>query len=230
MPWSRSMRKTVRTSALSLNVLRSTAIAASFAAIAFVTPAKAQLAIDQTDGGYHAIGGTGTLGYQFNVLQAITVTDLFAYTGNAFPDSSTKVGIWNSTGDLIASATISITSPALTTPSANGGHYDGATIDPLNLSVGTYTIGETINNAGDTASAFGTLVENSKVSYDGIALSSNDSSLGEPTNVLTAGVILGPSFEIGADTATTPEPGSLALLAGMATIGLGIRRKRHARA
>jgi len=230
MTWSRSMRKTVRTSALSLNVLRSTAIAASFVAIAFVTPAKAQLAFDQSGGSGHTIGGTGTLGYQFNVLQTVTVTELDAYVGDGFLDSSTSVGIWNSTGTLLTSAFISTTSPATTRPSANGGDYDGASIAGLTLSVGTYTIGERINNANDSAGVFGTIIEDPKVSYGGSALYSNGSSLSEPTIELTSGVVLGASFEIGSDTAATPEPGSLALLAGMATIGVGVRRNRRASA
>ena len=222
-----SMQTSGNTSVHSLYLygLRTAAIAASFAVLAFASPANAQLAFDQSGGSAHTPGGTGTLGYQFDVLQAVTVTELDAYVGEGFLDNSTSVGIWNSTGTLLTSAIISITSPTITRPSANGGEYDGASIAGITLSVGTYTIGETINNANDSAGVFGTLIEDPRVSYGGYALYSLDSSLGEPTIDLVSGVVLGPSFEIG--SAATPEPGSFALLVGMATLGVGVLRKRR---
>src|SRR5579871_4736447 len=124
----------------------SAAFAASVAALTFVSVANAQLAFDQSGGATHAAGGTGTIGYQFNVTQTLTVTELDAYVGAGFPSPTTEVGIWNSSGTLLASANISTTAPAITRPSAKGGNFDGTSIAPLTLSVGTYSIGAYVSN------------------------------------------------------------------------------------
>jgi hypothetical protein len=181
-----------------------------------------------------ATGGTGanqgqTVGWQFNVLTPISVTNLEWYdsTGSGL-STAHEVGIWNPAGVLLTSILI---------PAGAAAPLDGMfrfeSILPINLPVGNgYIIG-----GQNFATNTDRLVCGSGGSCDGLLAQTVDprlafvnatfSSLGgfmEPTFLSGAHEgFYGPSFS----AAAVPEPSSLVLLAtGIIGMGLTVLRRR----
>ncbi|MCK5828940.1 MAG: discoidin domain-containing protein [Methylococcales bacterium] len=106
--------------------------------------ATADSAITIISGGSANQISSYVVGYDFTVDDKITIDKLgiIDQNNNGVIDESAapEVGIWNSAGDLLVSATIPLGSPV-----DSGSFY--ASIDPLELPRGTYTIGAT-NYAG----------------------------------------------------------------------------------
>ena len=199
---------------------------ALLASVARPTAAHAQLAFDVTGGVMRVASVPGTVGYTFNVLTPVFVTELDAYVGFGFTSPTIPVGIFDSAGNLLTSAPISVSSPDATTPSANGGNFVGATLSPLALPVGTYTIAEFVGKGSDTASIGGSIIADPAVSYGhAVATRTGSASLVYPMNNYGAGAYFGPSFKF--TPAATPEPGSIALLIGMGVTGAGVLRRRR---
>jgi hypothetical protein len=79
---------------------------------------------------------TFTLGFKFSLSSSETVNAL-GYTTIGFT-SPQQVGLWDSSGNLLASTTIA--------PGDNPvGHFDWDSVVPLTLAAGTYTIGGTFD-------------------------------------------------------------------------------------
>ncbi|MCK5905795.1 MAG: DUF4082 domain-containing protein, partial [Gammaproteobacteria bacterium] len=106
--------------------------------------ATADSAITIINGGSINHIGSYVVGYDFKVDENITIDQLgiIDQNNNGVIDESAapEVGIWNSAGKLVASATIPLDSTV-----DSGSFY--TSIDPIELSTGTYTIGAT-NYAG----------------------------------------------------------------------------------
>lgn len=207
------------------NLITRSLILAAFVLLSNSTASKAQLAFDQTGGIVASANVTNSAGYTFNVLTPLNVTELETYVGGGVTSLTTPVAIWNSAGTLLTSAVISNTAPVTTTPSAGGGNFNGAPIITITLATGTYTIGAYYGNAADTARLNGTLIVNPAVSY-GTSLFTTGASLMRPTSNLGASSFTGPSFKFNTASAV-PEPGSVALLAGLGITGIGIFVRRR---
>ena len=187
--------------------------------------AHAQLAFDVTGGFLNPYGGTDTVGYTFNVLTPLNVTELNIYAAlNGFESAAIPVGIWNNGGTLLTSASISITSPITITSSAQGGNFFGTPIATLALTPGTYTIGA-FGTGRDTFLGGGTIIADPSVSYGSGGITTSG-SLTRPIPTLPGVGIFGPSFKFNAAPADVPEPGSIALLTGMGVVEVGFLRRR----
>jgi hypothetical protein len=180
--------------------------------------------VNTTDG---TLGnGPFTLGWSFTITQTIDVTDLavFDQSGEALLESH-DVGIWDSTGFLVDSATVvSGTSATLETDALGQTWRDVSA--PVVLGPGTYTIGATWNNGLDPLIFPGDL--SSITMGAGVTFGESEfiagGSLTDPTNTAGGLAYFGPNFEYTA----TPEPSSMVLL-GTVALGVGLRLRKALR-
>jgi hypothetical protein len=171
-------------------------------------------------------GGIYTLGFEFTPVIDISVTSLEVYdSGMGVLGSDATVGIWDSLGDLLTSATV----PAGST--ANDGFFSSVSISPLSLTAGLdYVVGAYLNgqassyNTGQGGS--GSVDPNITIIQDMYVDNGGSFAFPGTTAGDAGGAWLGGSFGYGGAT-TTPEPGSLLLVtAGLA--GFLARRLRRA--
>ena len=166
------------------------------------------------------------VGWQFSVSSTITVTSLGVFDVNpAGLAENHEVGIWNSSGTLLASTTVTNASTMVSSASGAGNWlFQG--ISPLTLGAGTYVIGAfySANNTDDVM--LSTTISNiSAITYLSSRASSSG-SFGEPDvyGLFKPGVF-GPDFTVQATT-PTPEPASVLLLTcGLSAIVLRRLRK-----
>ena len=197
--------------------------AALLTTTALAVPATAQsinAAYEYTSAGTLSDTRDFTLGFAFSLSNAQSVNALGYNTLNLTGDQT--VGLWDSTGNLLASATVG-------TSSAVTGNYAWSTIAPLNLGAGTYRIGGTFtggdfvsNLAGVTTAPgftwltdyqqqgagllFPTVTTNNFYGQNGIAL----------VNLSLGGGV--------------PEPATWALMIlGMGAVGGALRRRQAAK-
>jgi hypothetical protein len=175
-----------------------------------------------------------TRGYAFNITAAggVTVTHLsfFDFGGNGLIESH-EVGLWNSAGVLLASATV----PAgVAAPLDSTGKFRIVPITPLLLPAGTgYAVGAVfLANSSDVQGIeWSSSSTASGITYVQPRLSLNGPGLVFPTVTGAFLGIPGGSFNIApGGAAAAPEPGSLALLAltCLPLIGAAVRQKRCA--
>ena len=165
--------------------------------------------------------GPYTLGWQFTVSSTIDVTWLgVAYFGPL--GESHDVGIWNSAGTLMGSATV-----------ASGGcGFQVAqfcyAITNFNLTPGTYDIGAVWLDGTDPM-LFPTTPVTNFATAPGITYIQNDyiagSTLTDPVNhTAPPAGYFGPNFLF--TSATTPEPGTLVLLGSGLLGAVGVIRRK----
>ena len=202
--------------------MRSIPAAIGFAlALSFASPAAAQIspAFDYTSSSTLSDGRAYTLGFSFSLSQATTIDGLGYWTGGTL--SSHQVGIWSSSGNLLASGTVSAADPLL-------GNYRYDSISPLLLGAGNYVIGGQFfgglfpsDLAGVTTAPNFTWTGDRQI-QGGFAL---------PTEAYLTygnqGIAL-VNFSI-AQTNAVPEPATWAMmLIGFGAIGASLRRRKAA--
>jgi len=184
----------------------------ALASMAVALPNSAQaipvLTFDENTGG-NANNGNQSVGWQFDVLSSLTVTGLGWFDENVDGLAvAHRVGIWDPTGALLASAVV----PAGTTAPLDG-QFRTVAISPITLTVGNGYIvgGENFATNTERLASNVTQTVNPSIRYIDATFSLIGSGFERPTNfsVATTG-FYGPSFSI------IPEPSSFVLL------GLGL--------
>ena len=172
-----------------------------------------------------------TVGWEFNVLSPITVTGLGWYNQGANGlELSHMVGIWSSTGTLLASATV-----AAGTTDPLDGLFRTVAITPIVLQPGEFIIaGENFLAGSDDLAFDVTPTTDASISFVAGRYSAADNMFEFPTN--STGVVQnsspdccwGPSFSISAATVSTPEPAGSSLLLAVGALAAALQtRRRH---
>src|SRR5579864_168105 len=178
---------------------------AAFILIMFGLDARADIVAFTSPGGLitdYSPNVPVNLGLVFTANSTFPVDALGIYY-QSFLTAPEQVGLYDSSGNLLASATVTLSDPLVS-------GYLFHSITPVSLTAGhTYTVDAFV---GNNPWAYGPVPITSNVTYK-----YNDyvygSSLAFPT--LTGGTgaaYYGPNFEIAANTDPVPEPGSSGLL------------------
>ncbi len=161
-----------------------------------------------------------TLGYQFTTSTPFSINAL-GYFADGLGNSH-QVGIWNSGGTLLTSATVMSSDPIQ-------GHFQWHSISPFTLAPGTYTIGGQFlgNNDPFPAQAIGV------VTAPGFTWITDEQLFGSGLNfptVTTAGSY-GQNGILAVDFSLTPvpEPATLAVF-GLLAAGGGLYTRRRVKA
>jgi hypothetical protein len=169
---------------------------------------------------------SATFGYSFTLGGSdatLTSLGIWAPDDSGLTESHT-VGLWSSTGTLLASTTIPVGTSATF---ANNFWYE--TVTPVSLSAGiTYVLGVYDDSANTDAITFGqTSTLGDDIASIGSPLYDNGSSLTFPTSAvgLNADGFFGPNAAL--TVGSVPEPGTLALVgAGSLVSWLLVRRRK----
>jgi hypothetical protein len=161
-----------------------------------------------------------TLGFEFSLSSAETVSAL-GYTTVGFT-SDQQVGIWNSSGTLLTSTTVTTADPVV-------GHFAWASIPSIVLGPGTYTIGGTYETGLFASGATGVS------SIPGFTWIKDEQLYGSGLNLPTESYgsygtdgIPQVDFSVGPATTGVPEPATWALmLVGVGMAGGALRMARR---
>jgi len=172
----------------------------------------------------------GTAGWSFDPTVNISVTSLGASDVSTFGSSPLLVGLWDQSGSLLASTTVSSNDPIV-----NLTHYDSIT--PVTLTAGqTYYLGAYAVNGGTTVvvgedppGIGGFATTSSQIQLLTAVLSTN-SGFSFPNTIAgdPGSALFGPNFQF----TVVPEPSiaALAIVGGSALFSRSlIRRKNSAR-
>jgi len=163
--------------------------------------------------------GAFSLGWQFDVNSSITVDALAYFSDTGTLAESHEVGIYDSSGDLLTSTTISA---GVCSDYVN--YFCYQSITPITLAVGTdyQVMGQSglvdewnWNTTGLSTIAAITFTVDEHTNGNNLAFGNDSSGLTQAVG----GGFFGASFDVSASSA--PEPGSLFLVGG-ALIGLGV--------
>jgi hypothetical protein len=169
-------------------------------------------------GGITGTGTGGTIGWSFEPLTEIRVTDLGCFQFYVQDQGAVQVGIWTDTGALLASNNVSATDLLV-----NSSVYQAVT--PVVLSSNTVYVIGLHALSGNTPYSIasppgdGAISMSSDIQLNGAV--NADSGFSFPVNNLGAGAMyVGPNFLY---NSTIPEPSTITLL-GVGLLALVVRR------
>ncbi len=193
------------------------------AAIAFATPAAAQItpAFEFTSANVVSDGRPYTLGFAFDLTAPTTINGL-GYWADGLQGTTHQVGIWNSSGTLLAVGNVS-------NADALVGHYRYDSITPLLLGTGSYVIGGQFFSNGTFPVQLAGVSRDPAMSYiadrqiqGGFAFPTQSYGTYGPQGIALV------NYSI-AQTSAVPEPASWAMmLVGFGGIGMSLRRRKRA--
>jgi hypothetical protein len=194
----------------------------SFSKVAFAIGLCLLVPLASAVEGFSISGGTVqnnatplVVGYEFAVASQVSVTHLgwLPVGTTSVPFTSAEVGLWNSSGTLLASTTVNTSS----TLSASGFRYNAITA--LDLGPGSYRIAGLTRMYKSSATAITPNVNGLTFTK---AYSANSSTLVRPTSGATGNHFWGPNLQVNA----VPEPGTVvaSVVAGV----MFLRRRRKA--
>lgn len=207
------------------------AAAALLAIMMGSTPAMADTAIVSFTPGtlFSSATDNQTVGWSFSVAagSGVTVNALGWWDHNQDGlGGAHEVGIWNTAGSLLGSATVAAGTVAPLT-----GSFRYADVTPFALTGGeTYIIGGFDSQADSDSyiTGVGGLTMGSQISFLQAARSGTDTGFVVPTTFANnSGGRFGPNFQFTATPVTpVPEPGTYAMMAlGLMAVGVAARRR-----
>jgi hypothetical protein len=198
------------------------------------SPARAAVIFSFSGGNLQSAGNTITYGFQFTPVVNVTVDSLGYYDAgqNGLAAEGHQVGIWDISGDLLASTTVTTANSTLLGPVVNGGQCRFTSITGLNLLAGdTYVFGADSGSFNDFDTWYygGTNISESpslvRVSPVGYYYSFDFKS----PNLTIDNTYAAGSFTA---FATVPEPSTITLLGvgALGLLGYALQRRCGARA
>jgi hypothetical protein len=194
----------------------------AFASLASATPLGLDFADIAGTAGYYGAGNY-TVGWVFNVNAPVRVDGLalFDWGADGLKNASPHtVGLWHSSGTLVASTDVTNSSTP-TTSTSSFGNWLVQSIGPVVLGPGTYAIGG-LFYGGDSLDAFvarGAASTIPQISFVGNALSP---SFGMPSSFVPD--LDDGFFGVSLTAEPVPEPSTLLLLgAGLLVVGRRLR-------
>jgi len=164
------------------------------------------------------------IGWQLSVSSTITIDGLGLFDVDPAGLTEThQVGIWDNSGTLLASTTVTSGSTFVTSVSGAGDWLFNS-ITPLVLAPGTYVVSGFYATSADSVMANATIVTDPRISF----LASRASTEGAFAEAGVYGLVepgvFGANLRVQAPV-VTPEPTSMFLL-GSGIVALAVRRRR----
>jgi hypothetical protein len=204
--------------------MKKTYILSTIASLALVSPALAATAITGFTGGstFTGFNSDETIGWTFSTGSALSVTSIGWFSTDGSIDANHQIGIWDSMGSLLGSATVTPGAP-------DGTGFRYTSVTPFSLASGQqYFIGgrDLIGDGDNYISSVSSLTTNSAITFLGTARSSNGSGFAFPNivNNVTLNGRFGPNFQF--DVNAVPEPATWGMMIlGFGMVGGAMRRR-----